>query len=150
MDNRELNILNGLKKKLNAINELLRVTKLIDLTGDKNKFEKEAEDYIYMIESREAILNEIMDIDRRLVGAGYKKLQQTESYVFPADIQTVESDIKDCLLKIIALDSYNNKKAKDIRLSLKNAIKGINQKKNINSAYQRNLYSDIGSFDTKR
>jgi hypothetical protein len=150
MDNRETNILGSLNKKLSTVNELLRVTQLAHLTGDNDKFEKEAQDYIYMIESRENLINEINELDQRLASAGYTKLKQSEGYVFPMQIKTVEDDIKDVLKQLIELDKTNNQKANVIFAKLKNAIKGVNLSRNISTAYQRNAMPHVGHYDMKR
>jgi hypothetical protein len=149
MDGREMNILNNLKKKYDAVSELLRVTKLVTLTGDSDKFEREAEDYAYMIESREMIFKEIRGTDQKLTSGGYRKLKETAGYTFPVEIQTVEKSLQTMIEQLIELDRINNDKARLISARLKNAIKGVNQGKNMNAIYQRHVLTGGGYFDSK-
>lgn len=149
MDSREKNILDGLQKKYSAAKELLRVTQLTELTGGSDQFEKEAEGYIYMIESRENILKEIMDTEQKLTVMGYARLKKTANYTFPMAIRAVENDLDAVIRQIIALDNIHNEKVNIIFSRLKKTLKGIHLTKNINSAYQNELAINGGHFDSR-
>lgn len=151
MNANENDIFSYLKKKYNLVYELLRVTKIVELTGDDDKFEEEAEDYIFLIEKRGDIIHEIENINNKLKSLNYDALKDSKTNPLSVEAEKFETETKNIISQIIEIDRLNNTKVNLIFANLKNSIKGINMGKNINAAYSGNL-SEIsgGLFDRKQ
>lgn len=117
-----------LKKKYDLLTELLRVTKLINLTTVQSSLENEANDYIFLIEKRAQIFEAINKINN--------KLSYTQDSVDSQKQATeLNSNINSLIRQIIDIDKENNSKARCIFENLGNMIKDIKTSRDINIAY---------------
>lgn len=151
MNANESDIFGYLKNKYNLVYELLRVTKIVELTGSDDKYEEEAEDYIYLIEKRENIIHEIENINNKLKALNYAALKNSKTNPLSIEAEKFETEMKNIITQIIEIDRQNSAKVNFIFANLKNSIKGINMGKNINAAYSGNLIEISGGlFDKKQ
>ncbi len=136
-----------LQKKHDMLSELLRVTKLVDLTGDNDKFQSEADDFVFLMEKREKMLNEITSLNDKILSSRYSSFANSDD-TFSKEVNETVSKTDELINDIMRLDKLNNVKASAIFNKLKNSIKEINMGKSINTAYQPELdYNDGGFYN---
>lgn len=139
---REKDFLEILNKKRTLINDILSMTKSVDLNDEESSLEK----YIDLIDKREEKLEKIKLLDKEMESIDIKDFSQN----LKKEKDLIEGNINAVAAQILELDKINNEKVKIIKSSFKKEMKSFMEGKNIQSAYENvNIYND-SYFDKKK
>lgn len=123
--------------------EILRVTALVELTGNADNQEKEVSDFIFLMEKREPML-------KRLAALKKKAGDMTEAVQAEACARRA-AETEHLLKQIIVLDKAHLAAMERIKASVKSSIKGINSGKKLSHVYAHpSEQGSYGLFDTKK
>ncbi len=131
--------INMLGKKLQLLIDMLVLTK----SASFENIEDAPQNYINMVDEREKVLENLQAIDNRLNLLCYKNVSNQKT-------QFLESEIKNTVGQIIAIDEEISKFVPKINSFLKDNMKKASVTKDVTSKYQGDLYFDnISSFDKR-
>lgn len=141
METENIKKLDLLRKIRAKAEEILLLTSHLVLTGEVERNEKEVDDYAFLMDKREPLIQHLAVLKERadVLAVEPNDMLCTEEQ------QAVEKLITD----IIALDKKHKAKMLDIMASVKNSIKGINNGKKLSNVYAQPM-EDYGFLDTKK
>ena len=128
----ETDMVKVLKRKYTALQELFKVTNFVKLTGESEKFEKEAQEYVFLMEKRSKMVEELNKIEKEL-----RTVSKNRDVGYRNDEEnTLQEEIQELIQQIIEVDKKNMETANKIFSNLKESIKNLNLRKNMNNVYQ--------------
>lgn len=124
--------------------ELLRVTKLLALTGETENQEKEVSDFHFLIEKREPMFERLALIK--------KMIDDTPEGAHSATCAARWEKTQQVLAQIVTLDKAHLDQMEQIRNSVKSSIKDINSGKKLSRMYAHpsDHAQTTGFLDTKK
>jgi len=147
----ENNAIQLLKKRHDLICELLRVTNLVQLSGDEKTFYDDAEEYTFLMEKREGMFMEIGRMNQELESSLYHQKNPSGSTAFRMEADEIQKSTQELIQQIIYIDKANQEIAETALERLKKSIKGIKEGRNMRVAYQAGFDLPDGYlFDRKQ
>ena len=132
-----------LTQKRDFITNILTSTQVIGFTG----IEEDAQTYIELMEKRQAIFQNIADIDKALQEKEHAdRISSADGELLERINQLIET-IQRQAKQVIALDNKNKDLVDKARSLLSDQIKGVRQGKNLKNMYQTDRISGYTKFD---
>lgn len=147
----ENSVIQLLRKRYNLVYELLRVTKLVTLSGDEKKVYEDAEEYTFLMEKREGMFAAVKQLNKELQSSGHPNDERSASVPFRMEIAEIRRQTDEVINELISIDKANQKIAENALDGLRKSIKGMKEGRNIQIAYQGGYdFSDGYHFDRKQ
>ena len=128
--------------------EILRVTALVALTGDKDNMEKETDDYAFLREKREPMVKRLIDL-KEMAEQGQTHPVKDES--FDAECERRWGEARRIMGEIEALDKLHIQASKRIMAEVKSAIRDIKSGKILSNVYAHPMEGETsGLLDAKK
>ena len=128
----EERVITLMRKELETLREVLRVTELAQLTGEPDRAEFEAPNYAFLMEKRERLFETVKSTENKISALRDELLPGAR---FTEESQNIYAARDECIGRILRLDGEQYAKARTIQEELKAKIKNINNGRTVNSAY---------------
>jgi vacuolar-type H+-ATPase subunit I/STV1 len=119
--------------------------KILDHTNSTNlsSTEHSVDDYIHMVESRQALFDELAMLDPESQKVSRNALPRRESN------DALDAEIKSIVQQIVKREEHHNSKVAGMMEDLRKALKELSNEKSINAVYVKDGYESGAYFNSK-